>query len=539
MRKDFLWGGAIAANQCEGGYNEGGKGLNISDMKTAGSRTTKRRITDGIEPDTYYPSHQGIDFYHHYKEDIALFKEMGFKCLRMSIAWSRIFPNGDELEPNEEGLAFYDDVFSELVSQQIQPIVTLSHYEMPYYLSKNYNGFLSREVVGFFERYVTTVFERYKDKVKYWMTFNEINGMIVDPYTGGGLKASIGNDYLNQVLNAVHHMLLASAIAVKKCHDIIPDAMIGCMIAYQYTYALTSHPHDALFDMNFQDVSLFFTDVQVRGYYSSKAKTWMKRYGVTLNIQEGDEAILKEGTVDYLSFSYYQSLGMSSQIMSKIGNGGNIYAGASNPYIKESEWGWPIDPEGLRLALNRLYDRYQVPLMIAENGLGARDILTEDHLVHDDYRIDYLKRHVIEMRKAVELDGVDLLGYTWWGPIDLISLSTGEMSKRYGFIYVDMDDEGNGTKNRYKKDSFNVYQHIIETNGECLSIEKKYSEETKVSELYKIKGFKDVLKSVSKGKLSGPVLLAAGPLKLKTVLDKAKITGDNRQLIIDLLSRLD
>ena len=465
MKENFLWGGALAASQCEGAYNLDGKGLSVSDVMLAGSKTKKRKRTDGIVAGEYYPSHEAINFYHYYKDDLQYFKEMGFNCLRVSIAWSRIYPNGDELEPNEKGLQFYDQLFDEMLKLDIEPVVTLSHYEMPYYLSRQYNGFFDRRCVDYFERFAITCFKRYSAKVKYWLTFNEINGMITNPYTGGGVIAKIDNNYLQTVLTACHHMFLAGAKAVKACHEIIPSAQIGCMIAFLCGYSATCKPDDVMFNHNFMDVNMFFTDVQVRGRYSNKALTWMSRYGIELPVIDGDEKILEQGKVDYIGFSYYFSA-VEGNDAEEIE--GNVVKGGRNPYLKMTDWGWQIDPLGLRTALNELYDRYQLPLFIVENGMGAVDTVEVDGSINDAYRIDYIKEHIKAFKDAVEIDEVDLMGYTPWGCIDLVAASTGEMRKRYGFIYVDKDDEGNGTLARKPKKSFYWYQNVIKTNGEEL-----------------------------------------------------------------------
>ena len=465
MKENFLWGGALAASQCEGAYNLDGKGLSVSDVMLAGSKTKKRKRTDGIVAGEYYPSHEAINFYHYYKDDLQYFKEMGFNCLRVSIAWSRIYPNGDELEPNEKGLQFYDQLFDEMLKLDIEPVVTLSHYEMPYYLSRQYNGFFDRRCVDYFERFAITCFKRYSAKVKYWLTFNEINGMITNPYTGGGAIAKIDNNYLQTVLTACHHMFLAGAKAVKACHEIIPSAQIGCMIAFLCGYSATCKPDDVMFNHNFMDVNIFFTDVQVRGRYSNKALTWMSRYGIELPVIDGDEKILEQGKVDYIGFSYYFSA-VEGNDAEEIE--GNVVKGGRNPYLKMTDWGWQIDPLGLRTALNELYDRYQLPLFIVENGMGAVDTVEVDGSINDAYRIDYIKEHIKAFKDAVEIDEVDLMGYTPWGCIDLVAASTGEMRKRYGFIYVDKDDEGNGTLARKPKKSFYWYQNVIKTNGEEL-----------------------------------------------------------------------
>lgn len=461
----FLWGGAIAANQCEGAWNEDGKGLSTADCMTAGSLHVKREYTDGVIEGKYYPNHEGIDFYHRYKEDIALFAEMGFKCFRTSIAWSRIYPNGDDEMPNEAGLKFYDDLFDECLKYGIEPVVTLSHYETPYALVKNYGSWRNRKVIDFFTKYCETVFRRYKNKVKYWLTFNEINSILIFPHVPAGIRLEEGENKDQVCYQAAHHQLVASAKAVKIGHDINPDFKIGMMMIYPTTYARTCHPDDQIALLEAMDGHYFFSDIQVRGEYSRKIVNNLKRKQIVLEITEEDKKILKEGTVDYIGFSYYDSHTASAQIDEQ--SAGNTFGG-KNPYLKESEWGWPIDAVGLRIALNQLYDRYQVPLFIVENGLGAVDKVESDGSIHDDYRIDYLRKHIEQIKKAVVIDGVPLMGYTPWGCIDLISMGTGEMKKRYGFIYVDRDSEGKGTLARSRKDSFYWYKKVIKTNGEDL-----------------------------------------------------------------------
>ncbi|MEG6567919.1 6-phospho-beta-glucosidase [Thermoanaerobacterium saccharolyticum] len=479
----FLWGGATAANQCEGAYNEGGKGLSTADILTSGSRTVPRRITPVLEEGTYYPSHEAIDFYHRYKEDIKLFAEMGFKVFRMSIAWSRIFPNGDDLEPNEEGLNFYDNVFTELKKYNIEPLVTISHYETPYNLTKEYNGWADRRLIDFYVKYCNVIFKRFKDVVKYWLTFNEINCLITPfgTFMGGAMmpegngelmnpspnnmNASLNNEQIR--FQALHHQLIASAKAVKLGHEINKDFKIGCMIAYMCLYPLTCNPEDVLLAQQKDNLINFLcSDVQVRGVYPNYAKRYFKENNINIVMGKNDEKILKEGCVDFYAFSYYSSSCIS---VNKENNNtdGNILGGIKNPYLKESEWGWQIDPKGLRWALNNIYNRYQIPIMVVENGLGAVDTVEEDGSINDDYRIEYLREHIKEMKEAIA-DGVDLIGYTPWGCIDLVSASTGEMEKRYGFIYVDKDNEGKGTLKRIPKKSFYWYKKVIETNGESL-----------------------------------------------------------------------
>ncbi|KHN50590.1 glycoside hydrolase family 1 protein [Pectobacterium fontis] len=459
--KTFLWGGAVAANQVEGAYLTDGKGLSTSDLQPQGifGEVAMRTPGDSGIKDT------AIDFYHRYPEDIALFAEMGFKCLRTSIAWTRIFPQGDETQPNEAGLAFYDRLFDEMAKYGIQPLVTLSHYEMPYGLVKNYGGWGSRETIGFFERYARTVFQRYKDKVKYWLTFNEINCALHAPFTGIGLPT--GNDSSKQdIYQAIHHQLVASAKAVKACHEIIPDAKVGNMMLGSMFYPLTCKPADVMETMQQNRDWLFFGDVQTRGYYPAYMKRFFAQHGITLTVTEDDRQSLKE-TVDFISFSYYMTGCVTTDEEVNLKARGNILNMVPNPHLESSEWGWQIDPEGLRYLLNYLYDRYQKPLFIVENGLGAKDKLESDGSINDDYRIKYLNDHLYQVGEALE-DGVDVMGYTCWGPIDLVSASKAEMSKRYGFIYVDRDDEGNGTLERRRKKSFYWYKEVISSNGASL-----------------------------------------------------------------------
>ena len=463
--ENFLWGGATAANQCEGAYLEGGKGLSIQDVMPTGA----------FGPVTEVPTEDnlklvGIDFYHRYEEDIKLFAEMGFKTFRLSIAWSRIFPNGDELEPNEEGLAFYDKVFDCCHQYGIEPLVTLSHYETPLHLAKTYDGWRSREMITFFERYVRTVFTRYKDKVKYWLTFNEINCVLHGTLMGGGIWTPREQLTKNDIYQAAHHMLVASALATKVGHEINPAFKIGCMVIAIPVYPMTPHPDDVMAaNDKLRDV-MFFTDVHVRGKYPNYSKALFNQLDVNLEITPEDEETLKH-TVDFISFSYYMSHCVAADPSKYSDGSGNMFMGLKNPYLKASEWGWQVDPQGLRWVCNYLYDRYQIPLFVVENGLGANDALVigEDGVptVHDDYRIEYLNDHLVELAKAIE-DGVEVWGYTSWGCIDLVSASTAEMKKRYGFIYVDRQQDGSGTLDRYKKKSFDWYKEVISTNGGSL-----------------------------------------------------------------------
>lgn len=410
-----------------------------------------------------YPKRWGSDFYHHYKEDIALYTEMRFKTFRMSIAWSRIFPNGDDATPNEAGLAFYDKVFNELNKYGIEPLVTLSHYEFPIHLITEYGGWKNRKVIDCFVRYAETVFNRYKDKVKYWLTFNEINIIGMTGYLSGGLLFDDGKLNLQEMYQAAHHQFVASSLATKVGHEINPDFKIGCMVARMQAYPATCNPDDVMEEIKKDHENLFFSDVQVRGKYPSYAKHFFKENNIELEIADGDLEILEKYPVDFMLFSYYMS-SIARKQKSGEETAGNLILSESNPYLEASDWGWQIDPVGLRITLNKLYDRYQVPLMVIENGLGALDKVEEDGSIHDQYRIDYLEYHVKQMYEAIE-DGVDLMGYTWWGCTDLVSASTSEMSKCYGFVYVDADDQGNGSFDRSRKDSFFYYKDLIATRG--------------------------------------------------------------------------
>ncbi|TRZ39665.1 6-phospho-beta-glucosidase [Niallia circulans] len=474
----FLWGGATAANQLEGGYNLGGKGLSTADMipfipkeERAGDNAvhiTSEQFEEAFKEDSkkLYPKRWGVDFYHRYKEDIALFGEMGFKTFRLSISWARIFPNGDDLQPNEEGLQFYDNVFDELAKYNIEPLVTLSHYEMPAALVKKYNGWIDRKVVNMFTKYAETVFKRYRNKVKYWLTFNEINAIALAPYNGGGLITDRFENINQAIYQALHHQFIASAMAVKLCREINPDAKIGCMLARLETYPETCNPQDVLKTLKQEQMNFFYTDVQVRGYYPNFIKEYFKENNININMEETDEDLLLQNKVDYISFSYYMSLVESAGPHGERAPG-NLFSGLKNPYLESSDWGWQIDAVGLRVTLNKLYDRYQVPLFVVENGLGAIDTPDENGLIQDDYRINYLREHIVQMREAIS-DGVELMGYTSWGPIDIISVSTSEVSKRYGFIHVDIDDYGNGSFKRTKKKSFEWYKEVINSNGQVL-----------------------------------------------------------------------
>ena len=463
----FLWGGATAANQLEGAYNEDGKGLSVQDVLPHGGIGKPR--TDVPTPDNL--KLVGIDHYHRYAEDVELFAEMGFGVYRFSIAWSRIFPNGDEEEPNEEGLAFYDRLLDELEKHDIEPLVTISHYETPLHLAEKYDGWTNRELIGFYERYVRVLFERYGKRVKYWLTFNEINSLTHAPFMSGGIATPKDELDESALYQAMHHELVASALATKIGHEMVPGIQIGCMILAMPTYPLSPAPADVFAAMEAEHGNYVFGDIHVRGAYPGYFLRTLRDRGITLEITPEDTELLKN-TVDFVSFSYYMSVCATTDPAAAETGPGNIMGGVPNPTLEASEWGWQIDPVGLRIVLNEYWERWQKPLFIVENGLGAKDVLVEvdgEKTVVDDYRIDYLRQHLVQVGEAIK-DGVDVLGYTSWGCIDLVSASTAEMSKRYGFIYVDRNDDGSGTLERYKKKSFNWYKEVIGSNGESLYV---------------------------------------------------------------------
>ncbi len=472
LPKDFLWGGAVAAHQVEGAWNKDGKGVSIVDVLSKGAHGVDRIITDGVQDDVMYPNHEAVDFYSHYKQDVALFAEMGFKCFRTSIAWTRIFPNGDETSPNEAGLQFYDELFDELLKHNIEPVITLSHFEMPLHLVKHYGGWYNRKLIDFFVNFSRCVFERYQNKVKYWITFNEINNQRnwknpLFGYCNSGMNYT-EFEHPEQVMYQVfHHQFVASALAVKIGHEINPEMKIGSMIHMMPLYPATCKPEDMIQAQQAMREKYLFSDVQVRGHYPRYIKKEWQRKGIQVEMAEGDTEILQAGCADYLAISYYMT-----NIVDAVPptDEVNPLFGASrlNPNLEASEWGWQIDPVGLRYALSELYERYEKPLFIVENGFGAVDKIESGKTINDDYRIEYLSRHIAEMKKAVTLDGVEVMGYTPWGCIDCVSFTTGEYKKRYGFIYVDKHDDGSGDFSRAQKQSFNWYQQVIASNGEII-----------------------------------------------------------------------
>ena len=585
LPENFLWGAAIAANQAEGAYNEGGRGLSNIDMMPHGVHRMEVKLGGTPHPTLqageYYPSHTGVDFYHHYKEDIALMAELGLKVFRTSISWSRLYPHGDERTPNPEGVAFYRNVFQECRKYGIEPLVTLCHFDIPMGLVEQYGSWRSRKTLECFARYAETCFKEYSGLVHYWLTFNEINILLHSPFSGAGIAFQEGENRSQVIYQAAHHVLLASATATRLAHQYDPANQVGCMLAGGSFYPYSCNPEDVWESVQKEQENLLFIDVQVRGRYPGYAETCFKEYSglvhywltfneinillhspfsgagiafqegenrsqviyqaahhvllasatatrlahqydpanqvgcmlaggsfypyscnpedvwesvqkeqenllfidvqvrgrypgyarklfaekqVQLHTEPGDDALLRENTVDFISFSYYASRCVAASLEGKAVNDGNVVRSVKNPYLQTSQWGWAIDPLGLRITMNQLYDRYQKPLFLVENGLGAHDTVEPDGSVHDDYRIDYLRRHIEAVKQAVS-DGVDLMGYIAWSGIDLVSASTGEMSKRYGFVYVDKQDDGTGTLARSKKDSFYWYQKVIRSNG--------------------------------------------------------------------------
>lgn len=480
--EDFMWGGALAASQCEGAWNVDGKGLSVADLSMFKPDVDVRefhkqwdisrndiRAAMSAEDTTYYAKRRGNDFYHRYLEDIAYYGEMGFKVLRLSISWSRIFPNGDEEQPNQKGLEFYHKVFEELHKYQIEPLVTISHYDMPVAIINHYGGWTNRKVISLFETYVLTLFKEYAEDVRYWIVFNEMDSAIRHPFTSLGILAEDYSDrleYETALYQGLHHQFVAAALAAKHCRALIPTAQIGCMVTKLTTYPETCDPEDVLMAQSDNRKNMFCSDVQIQGCYPGYMLNYFADRGIRIDMTADDLTVIRENTMDFLAFSYYMSLVTSKNQEGKETSIGNLSMGIRNRFLQESQWGWQIDPIGLRISLIELYDRYRVPLFIAENGIGGRDTIDEAGVINDDYRVAYLNAHIREMNLAVK-EGVELLGYTWWGCTDIVSASTAQMSKRYGFVYVDADDYGTGTYDRKKKQSFAAYQAIIKSNGDA------------------------------------------------------------------------
>ena len=463
FKDGFLWGGAVAANQLEGAYLEDGKQMSTADIKARGFFGGIRRDAD------YYPTHKGIDFYYTYKEDLKLMADANFNIFRTSINWTRIYPTGEEETPNEAGIKFYRSMFEECRRLGMKVMITISHYETPLAMRDKYGSWANRVYIDLYMKFVRTIVTEFKGLVSYWLTFNEIGNAAVKPICWDAAAIYPDSDQLLQEMyQAAHHQFVASALATKFIHETDTNALVGAMIAYKTVYPYTCNPADVIAAEEEKRKEFFFSDVQARGYYPSYIWKFFEENNLNIVMEEGDEDIIKSYPIDFISFSYYRSRVISAESMepAEVINT-NSLEGVVNPYLRKTGWGWSVDPDGLRLALQELYDRYQLPLFVAENGLGAIDEVDEDGSITDDYRIDYLEKHMKAMKTAIQ-HGVDLFGYTMWGPIDIVSNGTGQMSKRYGIIYVDLDDDGNGTGKRIKKKSYHFYSNVIKTNGKEL-----------------------------------------------------------------------
>ena len=480
--KNFLWGTSISAEQVEGGYDEGGKGLTQCDFAAAGSASDMRKVyfekvdgTRGSMPqfsrlpdgakyklfdDLHYPNHIASDFYHHWEEDLALFHEMGFTTFNTTVAWSRIYPRGLEGGVNQEGIAFYRRVFERAKEYGMDPVITLYKYDEPVYFEETYGGWENREMIDEFVGFATTCFKEFKQYINKWLTFNEIN-ILLEFHTMGN-----DSETLQTRVVQLHNQMVASARCVKAAHAIDPNLKVGCMIAGYCVYPLTCDPADVMLaEQAFQNHFCYTTDTMMRGAYPTFAPSFWQKNHLHVDITEQDQRDLAEGKCDFIAFSYYMSKVVTTHENSLKAFGAGTKSDVRNPYLKYSDWGWAIDPVGFRYFLHMLNDRYQKPIFDVENGLGAYDKIAADGHIHDDYRIHYLSAHIQPMKKAVE-EGVRLFGYTTWGGLDLVSFTTGQMDKRYGMIYVDMNDKGEGDLHRVRKDSFYWYKKVIASNGE-------------------------------------------------------------------------
>lgn len=466
----FLWGGAIAANQAEGAWQADGKGWSVADInlfrgdipleKRSNTELTSDEVAAAMA-DTVgrYPKRDGIDFYHTYADDLQLLAGTGMNAFRTSISWARIFPNGDETEPNEAGLAFYDRLVDEIIANGMEPVLTVSHYEMPLHLTTAYTGWYSRELIDFFVRYCEVLFERFRGRVKYWILVNQINLITHESFNHLGVAADKVDNLAEAKYQAVHNELVACARATARAHELDPASRIGVMLCHGNADPASCRPEDVLAALQQNQMEYYFADVALRGQYPGFALRFLADRGISVTFGESDASDLAAGTADFLAFSYYYT-----RIIDAESWAAGKSNGIDNPYLEASPWGWSINPTGLRVALNQYWDRYQVPLMIAENGLGAFDTPDEHGRVHDDYRIAYYREHVRAMRESVR-DGVEVIGFFPWGPIDIVSCSSSEMSKRYGFVRVDLDDRGEGTGERTPKDSYDWYARVVASNG--------------------------------------------------------------------------
>lgn len=471
--KDFLWGGAIAANQAEGAWQEDGKGWSIADInlfrgdiplaKRSNKEMTSEQARFHMEDtEGRYPKRDGIDFYHTYEDDLRMLAETGMNAFRTSISWARVFPNGDDAEPNEAALQYYDRLIDSIIANGMTPLLTMSHYEMPLALTTKYKGWYSREVIDLFTRFGKVLLDRYADRVKYWIVVNQINLITHESFNHLGVAADLVDDLPSAKYQAVHNEMVSAAQITSYGHSLRKDLQFGVMLCHTLTDPASSRPDDVFASMQQNQMEYFFADVALRGRYPGYAWRRFADLGVTVEFGEGDAETLAEGTADLMTFSYYYTRVIDAPTWASGDSDGFV-----NEHLEMSDWGWAKNPLGLRKALNEYWDRYQVPIMITENGFGAKDVVESDGSIHDDYRIDYMRDHIDAMREAIR-DGVDVRGHFSWGPIDIVSCSSSEMSKRYGFIYVDLDDAGNGTGERVRKDSFGWYERVVASNGSVL-----------------------------------------------------------------------
>lgn len=471
--KDFMWGGAFAANQMEGAWQEDGKGLCLADInefvdgvaldQKCNTEITTAFVRAAISSENrIFPKRRGIDFYHRYREDLALLGKdgLGLNTYRTSINWARIFPNGDEEQPNEAGLRFYDKLFDEVIKNGMTPMITMSHYEMPVHLALEYNGWCNKKLIDFFFRFGKTLLDRYHGKVKHWIIVNQINLIRHESFNHLGIPEDrVGNLEEAKMQGVVNEMISCAKIT-EYAHRHYPEAAIGMMMCGGPAYAATCDPEDVLAALKRNQMEFFYSDVLLRGNIPGYAYRYFSDNGFHIEISTEENDLLKN-TSDFMSFSYYYTRVYDAACMR---NGQDAYR---NEKLPANPWGWSVDPVGLRILLNEYYDRYQKPIYITENGIGLKDALSPDGKIHDPYRIDYYRQHIIQMREAIR-DGVDLRGYYLWAPIDIVSCSSSEMSKRYGFVYVDLDDYGKGSGARIKKDSYEWLEKAIRSNGEAL-----------------------------------------------------------------------
>ena len=457
--KNFLWGASTSAYQVEGAWNEDGKGLSVIDMLDHPEDTSDFKVAS--------------DHYHRYKEDVKLFSELGLKAYRFSIAWSRIIPNGIG-EVNQKGIEFYNNLIDELNKYNIEPIVTIYHFDLPYELEKN-GGWNNRETIDAFVEYANVLFNHFGDKVKYWLTINEQNTMILHPGAigipkGGKLPSK------KELYQQNHHMLLAQAKVMSLCHKKCKNAKIGPALNITTMYGETCNPNDAIAAHNWETLRGWsFLDLAVYGRYNRLFWSYLEDRELEPLILEGDMEIMKNGKPDFIAMNYYstatiaQSKGDNSDVSPRAGDQQimlgepGVYRAAENPYVDKSKYGWVVDPVGLRMTLRKVSERYDLPILITENGYGDKDILEENDVINDDDRIDFIKKHLEQLKLAIA-DGVDILGYCPWSAIDVVSTHQG-YGKRYGFIYVNRDEFNLMDLRRIKKKSFYWYKNLIETNG--------------------------------------------------------------------------